>query len=68
MLGGGYLVVAAPAANTADVFIGGPGVTTATGMPLTPGSSMTFDLAGAEDLYAIVASGTVGIRVLAVGV
>lgn len=66
-LSGGYVIVASPLASAADVFIGGPGVTTATGLPLVPGASYTFDLQAAEDLFGIVAAGTVTVRVLALG-
>lgn len=51
--------------GAATVYIGGAGVTTATGFPIAAGASMGFDLRSATDeVYGIVASGTVEVRVL----
>jgi hypothetical protein len=53
-------------AGSATVYLGGSGVTTATGVPLEPSEKLTSD-GGTEyegDLYAICASGTVNVRVL----
>lgn len=51
--------------GAATIYIGGSGVTTATGFPIAAGESMSFDLRSATDeIYGIVASGTVAARVL----
>jgi hypothetical protein len=47
--------------GTADMFVGGSGVTTAAGLPLYPGNEMVLPTTSA--LYAIVASGTQNARV-----
>jgi hypothetical protein len=55
--------------GSATVYIGDSDVTTATGFPLAAGASISFNLDGPSDaLYGIVASGTVEVRVLEVGV
>lgn len=49
----------------ADVYLGGPGVTTSNGFPLSAGETIpTADLRY-DDLYGIVASGTETVYVLA---
>jgi len=48
------------------VFIGGADVTTANGLPL--GGGISFDVPAGEAFYAIVASGTVAVRVLEHGI
>jgi hypothetical protein len=54
-------------AGTGDsVFVGGSGVTAASGIPL--GGGISFDLDAGEALYGIVASGTVAVRVLEHGI
>ena len=53
---------------TPTVYVGGPDVTSATGIPMPTGCSFSADLADNEDLYGVVASGTVPIRVLLGGV
>lgn len=50
------------------VYLGGSGVTTATGAGLASGERLAVDLNFGESLYGIVASGTVECRVLEVGV
>lgn len=52
----------------ATVFVGGPDVTTAIGFPLAAGERMAFDLRRGDEIYGVVASGTVEVRVLEVGV
>jgi hypothetical protein len=47
--------------GTADMFVGGSGVTTTTGLPLYPGNEMVLPTTSA--LYAIVVSGTQNARV-----
>jgi hypothetical protein len=46
--------------SSAAAFVGGPGVTAATGFPLTANSPQTVPTTGAESLvlYAITSSGT----------
>lgn len=41
------------------VYVGGAGVTSATGFPVAAGQSFADDLDGGEELYGIVASGDV---------
>lgn len=52
----------ATAAEGASVFLGPASVTAAAGCPL--GGGMSFDLADDEELYGIVASGTIEVRVM----
>lgn len=49
--------------SSAVVYIGGSGVTTATGVPLQPGAVFSDDV-GASPYYCIVASGTADVRAL----
>lgn len=56
--------VAVQNTGTQVVYIGGPGVTTGTGYPLAAGSQIGMDLAAGEDLYGIVAAGSVTVAVL----
>jgi hypothetical protein len=53
--------------GSSAVFIGGAGVTTATGLQLDPGESLTADLRPAEPLFGVVASGTVTCHVMLAG-
>ena len=54
-----------PSAAAASVFLGAAEVTTASyGHELVPGSSLSIDLATGEDLYGVVASGTITVNVL----
>jgi hypothetical protein len=55
-------------ASAGDVFVGGPDVTTANGVRLAAGGSLSADLTEGEHLHAIVAAGTADVRVLHVGV
>lgn len=50
------------------IFVGGPGVTSATGYPLTAGVEYYYDLQPGDVYYAVAASGTVNVPVLRVGV
>lgn len=53
----------------ATVYLGGPSVTTSTGVPVTAGTwGPGFDLSVSDALYGIVASGTVEVRVIESGV
>ncbi len=64
------LVLSVTMANrgTAPVFLGGPGVTAATGYEFAPGDQMALELKPSDGgLYAIAASGTVRIDRLQVG-
>lgn len=54
--------------GAATVYLGGADVTTAAGYPLAAGEHMAFDLNGGDQLFGIVASGTVAVRVLEIGV
>lgn len=54
--------------GAATVFVGGSSVTTAAGFPVAAGTSVSLDVQTAEGLWGIVASGTVEVRVLEVGV
>ena len=51
-----------------SVFWGGSSVTVASGVPIAPGTSRSFDLEPREVVYGIVASGTADCRVGRVGV
>lgn len=57
--------VCAPAANTAAIYIGATGVTTATGIELAAGTYQDFYVRDAFKLFAIVASGTQNLRICA---
>lgn len=51
-----------------DVFIGGPAVTTATGIPVAAGSfSPGISLLAGEAIYGIVAAATEDVKILVVG-
>ena len=50
---------------TATVYIGGPGVTSSNGYPLTAGSSLPMQLINSDIPYGVTASGTVVVAVLA---
>lgn len=50
--------------GASTVYIGGPSVTTGSGYPLAAGGQIGADLAPGEDLYGVVASGTVTVAVL----
>lgn len=52
----------------ATVFLGGSGVTTATGFPAAAGEPYAFDLAPGDALYGIVAASTQAVNVLRTGV
>lgn len=55
--------------GASTVYLGDSGVTTANGFPLAAGASVSFEMDDQGDtLYGIVASGTVEVRVLEVGV
>lgn len=53
--------------GTVTVYLGGPGVATATGFPLAVGNTLNVDLRATNDLYGIVATGTNDVSVLQVG-
>ncbi len=55
-------------AGACDVFLGNAGVTTTTGFAVAAGAEYSFDLASGDDLFAIVATGTVTVAVLRTGV
>jgi hypothetical protein len=60
----GHTVTVKPAdaADGDSVFLGASDVTASTGVPM--GAGISFDLEGGAELYGIVASGTVAVRVL----
>jgi len=49
---------------TADVYLGGSDVTTADGVLVPAGESLSIDLGPGDMLYAIVASGTPTVKVM----
>lgn len=51
-----------------SVFLGGPTVTAVTGWELLPDEEISFDLGKLDVLYGIVASGTVAVKILQVGI
>lgn len=59
----GLLVQAHPE-NGANVFVGGPGVSTGTGIVLEPGASLHIELSNAANLYAISAVDGQRLRIL----
>jgi hypothetical protein len=50
--------------GSADIYVGGEGVTTALGTLLSAGQALSIDLSHGDSLYAVAASGTPTIRVL----
>lgn len=52
----------------ADVYLGGPGVTTAAGYLVAAGMEFAVDLVLGDRLYAVAATGTVAVSVLRTGV
>ncbi len=54
-------------APTGQFYVGGPGVTTATGFLVPAGGSYSERLDPADTLYGIVASGTVTVHVIRAG-
>lgn len=60
------VVVASPTGGV-TVFVGGPGVTTATGIPVAAGSSLALGSGPGEQLFAVVAAATQAVPVLALG-
>ena len=62
------LSVALYNAGAATVFVGGSGVTTSNGFPLAAAGTLSIDLAAGEEIYGIVATGTVAVSVLCQGV
>lgn len=66
----GYTVsVQNPTGSGATVFIGGTGVTTTSyGYSLAAGSEVAVELLKGEALYGVVASGTLTVNVLRIGV
>lgn len=65
----GHRDVALQNTSAVTIYLGGPGVTTATGFPLAAGASLTLDAVQPDSLpLAIVTTGTATIAVLEVGV
>lgn len=54
----GKILVTAHPANTTNIRVSGPDVTTTRGTPLWPGASYSFDVADASKLHAIIESGS----------
>jgi len=46
-----------------DIYLGGSGVTSSTGLRLADGDVLPFELGQGDDLYAIVPSGTAALQV-----
>ena len=49
---------------SADIFVGGPGVTAAAGTRVAVGSTLNIDLGAGDEVFAIASSGTPTVRVL----
>ena len=49
---------------TITVYVGGPTVSTANGIPVLAGNSFSIDMVSGERLYAVAASGTPVVRIL----
>ncbi len=47
-----------------DIYLGGPTVTTATGLRLTDGELIPFELGQSDELYGIVAAATAPLQLL----
>lgn len=54
--------------GSSTVYIGGPSVTSTTGVPLTASNSISVDVYPGDVLYGITASGSVSCIVLSAGV
>jgi hypothetical protein len=63
---GNAIAVTAPAG--ADLYLGGPDVTSTTGFRLAAGGTASLDLSPSELLYGVLASGTGTVFVLQTGV
>lgn len=64
---GNEIIVANPVGGT-DTYLGGPGVTTGTGLLLTGGSSIALQVNPGDALYGVVAASTNTLHVLRNGV
>lgn len=65
----GFTLIVQNPAGGASVFLGGPGVTTTDyGYEVVSGGDVGVELLQGEELYAVVASGTVTVNTLRVGV
>lgn len=65
----GFTVMIQNPAGGASVFLGGPGVTTTDyGYEVVAGGDVGVELLKGETLYAVVATGTITVNVLKVGV
>ena len=65
----GFTVIIQNPTGGASVFLGGPGVTTSDyGYEVVAGGDVGVELLKDEELYAVVASGTITVNVLRVGV
>lgn len=60
--------VKALSTNTGIVYVGGPGVTVATGYPLAAGEAVSLDLLDGDEVWAIASAAAQELRLLAVGV
>lgn len=49
---------------SATIYVGGPNVTAANGIPVATDASLSVDLAGGDDLYAVASAGTPTVRVM----
>jgi hypothetical protein len=52
--------------HSATIYVGGPGVTTSTGIPVAAGTGISFDYKYGE-IYGIVAAATADVRILELG-
>jgi hypothetical protein len=53
--------------SPAPIYVGGPGVTTTDGIPVAAGARIELDLGPGDSLHAVVASGSITVRVLHLG-
>jgi hypothetical protein len=54
-------------AGTATIYLGGPNVTTSSGIPIEVGETFTADLAPNDALYGIAAAGSHDCRIMQLG-
>lgn len=64
---GGRSVVVSNPSGGAGIFLGGPDVTAANGVPLAAAASITLPLGGGDRLFAVVSTGTKAVNVMECG-
>lgn len=65
---GQSVLVRVPSDAATSVVVGGPGVTSSTGVALAAGESLEVALDRSEALYGVVATGSVTVQVLEQGI